>query len=483
MELGSIKGLKNASDIGVKENITVESGDILPEMRDYFTSDDVNLSFADIHYFNNNVELTINDISYEENGIRYTTGVFDLRVVIQMKNKSYNTYLFIQDKTVPSFVLRDLVYDGSSDFNSYEFVDTYSDNSRSDIYSVSMSPTLDEIVEKNGNYRIEVSVCDGNNNCDIGYAYLNINIHDNENGNNKGSNSGKKPTKPNKPSGGNQGGSGNQGGNGGSGNGGNQGGNGNQGNPGNPGSGYSGNGGNNQETGPQTGIEDPITYNYVNITCELPPVYPVDSNKPVKKTEKVYELLCSFKKYNATIKTYGYATYVHYTDGTKAIIKIDNLDYSIVANTFSATVADMKPEAVSLFDSLSNTRSVIIRKTNAYRNELGLVNLVEDKNLTIMATIRAIEIAYANKFSHTRPNGSSWSTLYTEYGYTPGVVNGWTNKGENLASGYTEDEAAVLGWRNSQSHYENMVTPEFRKIGVGKYTLYGKVYTVQLFST
>ena len=57
------------------------------------------------------------------------------------------------------------------------------------------------------------------------------------------------------------------------------------------------------------------------------------------------------------------------------------------------------------------------------------------------------------------------------------------NRGENLASGYTDDAAAVLGWRNSQSHYQNMVTPEFRKIGVGKYTLYGKVYTVQYFST
>ena len=489
VELGSIKGLKNASDVGVKENITVESGDILPEIRDYFNSDDINLSFADIHYFNNNVELTVNDISFEENGIRYTSGVFDLRVVIQIKNKTYNTYLYIQDNTVPSFVLKDLVYDGSTDFNQYDFVDKYSDNSRSNIFSVSMSPTLADVSDKNGNYKIEVTVCDGNNNCDVGYSYLNINIPENETKNDKDSNSGKKPPKPNpkpNPNGNGNSGNGNQGGNGNSGNG--DGGNGNSGDGGN------GNQGGNDVTNPPggsdvvTGIEDHYysddpSYNYTVSTCELPPVYPIDNNKPVKKTEKVYELLCSFKKYNATIKTYGYATYVHYTDGTKAIIKIDNLDYSVVANTFSATVADMKPEAMSLFDSLSSTRSVIIRKTNAYRNELGLVNLVEDNNLTIMATIRAIEIAYANRFSHTRPNGSSWATLFTEYGYTCGVVNGWTNKGENLASGYNEDEAAVLGWRNSQTHYQNMVTPEFRKIGVGKYTLYGKVYTVQLFST
>lgn len=100
-----------------------------------------------------------------------------------------------------------------------------------------------------------------------------------------------------------------------------------------------------------------------------------------------------------------------------------------------------------------------------------------------MATIRAIEIAYSNKFAHTRPNGSSWSTVYDEYGYVPGVVNGWQRKGENLAAGYSDDGGACVGWKNSQGHYANMIKSEFRRLGVGKYTLYGKTYTVQLFST
>ena len=42
MELGAIKGIKtDAADVGVKENITIESGDILPEIRDYFNSKDM----------------------------------------------------------------------------------------------------------------------------------------------------------------------------------------------------------------------------------------------------------------------------------------------------------------------------------------------------------------------------------------------------------------------------------------------------------
>jgi len=472
IELGSIKGLKdNASDIGVKESIIVESGSVLPEINEYFTSSNIKIDNANIHYFNNNTELTVDDISYLENGIRYTSGVFDLRVVIQLNNKTYNTYLYIQDQTVPKFILTDLSYTGGIFFPE-SFVDSYEDNSRSSVYTVSMNPSFDDVIEKNGNHRIEVTVCDSNSNCDVGYAYLNVNIPEGEVEKNKKNNSGNKP-KQNKPNGS---------GSGSGGNGGNSGSSGSGGNGGNSGSGGNGGTTSNPPGGETHDITTPPSAP-VETPCEMPPVYEVDSSKTVTKTEKSYELVCTYTKYNAVIKKYGDVTYVYYDDGTKAITKLENFDYSIVANTFSASVSDMKPEAVSLYNSLGNTRSTVISKTNAYRTESGLVNLVEDQNLSIMATIRAIEIAYANKFSHTRPNGSSWTTLFTEYGYKQGVVNGWMNKGENLAYGYNDDAAAVLGWRNSPEHYQNMVTPEFRKIGVGKYTLNGKVYTVQLFST
>jgi uncharacterized protein YkwD len=91
-----------------------------------------------------------------------------------------------------------------------------------------------------------------------------------------------------------------------------------------------------------------------------------------------------------------------------------------------------------------------------------------------------MEMAYSGKFSHTRPDGREWSTLWTDYS---GSIPGGVVIGENLAYNYSSDEAACEGWRNSQGHYENMINPIFTKIGIGKFTFNGKTYWVQLLQS
>ena len=137
----------------------------------------------------------------------------------------------------------------------------------------------------------------------------------------------------------------------------------------------------------------------------------------------------------------------------------------------------MKPEAIKLYSATSTVSQTVLRLTNQYRSEVNVTSLTLDKDLSIMATIRAMELAYSGKFSHTRPNGSEWSTLWPEYhgGKVYGIM------GENLAFGYSSDEASCEGWRKSKGHYENMINSNFTKMGVGKYTFNGKTYWVQLF--
>lgn len=57
--------------------------------------------------------------------------------------------------------------------------------------------------------------------------------------------------------------------------------------------------------------------------------------------------------------------------------------------------------------------------------------------------------------------------------------------GENIQYGMgghgNTPEKAAVNWRNSPGHYRNMIATGFGTIGVGKYTLNGKTYWVQLF--
>ena len=138
----------------------------------------------------------------------------------------------------------------------------------------------------------------------------------------------------------------------------------------------------------------------------------------------------------------------------------------------------MKPEAANLWGSQSGIRNTILNSTNAYRAEVGASNLSIDYSLSVMATIRAMEMAYSNKFSHTRPSGKAWYTVWDEYPHAKGNVIG-----ENLGKGYTSAEGVVKGWRNSPTHYENLVNPKFNKIGIGKYTYQGVTYWAQEFSS
>ena len=88
---------------------------------------------------------------------------------------------------------------------------------------------------------------------------------------------------------------------------------------------------------------------------------------------------------------------------------------------------------------------------------------------------RAKEIE--TSFSHTRPNGSSFSTVLTENGIT------FRGSGENIAWGQRTPEEVMNGWMNSEGHRANILNPKFKKIGVGFYqNAEGRNYWTQLFT-
>lgn len=117
--------------------------------------------------------------------------------------------------------------------------------------------------------------------------------------------------------------------------------------------------------------------------------------------------------------------------------------------------------------------SKVVELCNKYRADAGLPLLTQDSVLDAKAQIRANEATV--RFDHTRPDGSSCFT----------VLDGvdFNTAGENIAGGQVTPEQVVEEWMNSPSHRENIMCPDFRKIGVGYTTggYYGTVW-VQIFT-
>lgn len=117
----------------------------------------------------------------------------------------------------------------------------------------------------------------------------------------------------------------------------------------------------------------------------------------------------------------------------------------------------------------------VVELVNAERAKAGLKALTLKKNITAAAQVRAVETE--TRFSHTRPNGSNFSTALTEAG-----VN-YRGSGENIAWGQKTPEQVMEGWMNSPGHRANILNEKYTSIGVGYHqNASGVNYWTQLFT-
>lgn len=115
----------------------------------------------------------------------------------------------------------------------------------------------------------------------------------------------------------------------------------------------------------------------------------------------------------------------------------------------------------------SGMAAEVVRVVNEERARYGLMPLSVSAELTNAACIRAEEIS--KLFSHTRPNGSSWSTVSS------------AAKGENIARGQASAERVMAAWMTSDGHRENILRESFGSIGVCALNIGGVMHWVQLF--
>lgn len=194
----------------------------------------------------------------------------------------------------------------------------------------------------------------------------------------------------------------------------------------------------------------------------------------VEKKEEVTKERIPVKYGGIQVKVKTY-TYDLYSDGSKRNQR-NIISYEYDSSGFKATTQELLPEATQNRTTYANEVNEILKRVNAYRAEVGATPLALDETLTKAAMVRALEIGYG-VYSHTRPDGRDCFTAMDEVGYSR-----YATAGENIAAGYKTPEAVSIGWYNSPKHKENMLNPEFGRIGIGVVVVNGYHSWVQMFS-
>ena len=199
----------------------------------------------------------------------------------------------------------------------------------------------------------------------------------------------------------------------------------------------------------------------------------------------------SYKYYGAAVEVIaltdtGYyklddGTYIHgdYLSETKPA------ETTTVTTTAKPTVQNSTTPAPVLTDSPVNCtaeEAEVFRIVNEIRVSYGLKPYKWDANAYEAAKARCSEIE--QKFSHLRPDGSNFKTIY---GYSDEEL--WykfCSVGENLGSGQPTAQRVVDSWMAStKGHRENILNPDFENLAVafGTYNDAYKYYWVQEFTT
>ncbi len=106
--------------------------------------------------------------------------------------------------------------------------------------------------------------------------------------------------------------------------------------------------------------------------------------------------------------------------------------------------------------------SGLLSSTNAQRAQNGGISgLTLNSKLAAAAQAKANDMVARNYWSHNTPDGKEPWTFIDAAGYV------YQKAGENLAYGFDNSDATVIGWMNSPSHRANLLDTAFKEVGFG----------------
>ena len=124
-------------------------------------------------------------------------------------------------------------------------------------------------------------------------------------------------------------------------------------------------------------------------------------------------------------------------------------------------------------ENTQNYAQRVLDLVNIERRKAGVKPLALSDELMGAAAVRSQEITKV--FSHTRPDGTAFSSIVSRHG---------RRIGENIAAGYQTPEEVVDGWMHSDGHRKNILYADFTELGVGyayEENSQYKHYWVQIF--
>jgi hypothetical protein len=109
----------------------------------------------------------------------------------------------------------------------------------------------------------------------------------------------------------------------------------------------------------------------------------------------------------------------------------------------------------------SMTISGLLSDTNTARTSNGVAGLSLNDKLDAAAQAQADDMAARNYWSHYTPDGDPPWVFVTAQGYS------YQKLGQNLATGFSDEQSTINGWLASPEHRANLLDPDFRDVGFG----------------
>ncbi len=204
-----------------------------------------------------------------------------------------------------------------------------------------------------------------------------------------------------------------------------------------------------------------------------------DSSEQITTSQQLSTLEQATDTKDTTTKTEGYITTTVATENnTTSMTQLYTTKNQDGSGAIDETTTQRTTEKDTNNDMLDNsnlkakaeTQAVkyqayaeeVLCLVNEIRANVGVAPLTLDTKLNVVACIRALEMDYTDSCSHVRADGSKWDTalnVYPELDYN--------KRGENIGAGYKTPEDIVEAWKNSKAHYTNMISPDYKKMGVG----------------
>lgn len=186
-------------------------------------------------------------------------------------------------------------------------------------------------------------------------------------------------------------------------------------------------------------VEAGVTY---TVTCSDPSMVKIFPDASISQDEVCYGVK-ALKAGTATITAVG-------SDGFRGSVTI-----TIKGDETNPT--DPEDPTVDWGD-FAEMKQEIVKLINAERARIGLHELKVSPKVMQAAHIRADECT--TLFSHTRPNGKSFNTVFKDVGLASGGR-------ENIAEGFTSAQRVVSAWIASPGHYDALTDSDCNYIGIG----------------